>query len=243
MKIIKLSAIDSTNSFLKNMVLDGSPEHLTCVVAEHQTAGRGQMGTTWVSEPGKNLMFSVYLGLGSFAVDRQFYLSMAVSVSVLRALETFQMPDLRIKWPNDILSGNKKICGILMEYLVKGSTVQSVIAGVGLNVNQNGFEGLPQASSMKLVCGRIFPLEEVLQKVLEYIARYEALVRQGELEAIHKEYEGLLFRKGKASTFKNARGEMFVGVIQGVLPSGQLRLLLADEEQQDFDLKELSLLY
>lgn len=150
MKIIKLNAIDSTNSFLKELVATSFVENQTVVVTKEQTQGRGQVNTKWVSTPGKNLTFSMYVEFKNLKITQQRFLNYACSLSVFEVLDELNIPKLAVKWPNDILSDKKKICGILIETTFKSNTIKSAIIGVGLNVNQENFDvNLPNASSIK----------------------------------------------------------------------------------------------
>ncbi|MFV0573102.1 MAG: biotin--[acetyl-CoA-carboxylase] ligase, partial [Xanthomarina gelatinilytica] len=100
MRIIKLNAIDSTNSYLKQLSMEEALVDNTIVVADYQTQGRGQMGTVWQSEGCKNLMFSVLKDVSWLHADKGFYISMVTALSIIKALERFSIPKLRIKWPN-----------------------------------------------------------------------------------------------------------------------------------------------
>ncbi|MCF7561308.1 biotin--[acetyl-CoA-carboxylase] ligase [Sabulilitoribacter multivorans] len=242
MPIIKLNAIDSTNSFLKEMVYNEVVEDYTVVIADYQTKGRGQMGTTWDSESGKNLMFSLFKDLSIHDVEFPFYISMAISLAILKALKALNIPDLRIKWPNDILSADKKVCGILIENVIK-NRLTSTIIGVGVNVNQTDFDNLPKASSLKNITGIQYDLDEILTSIINYTKEYSTILQQGDYDAVKNEYEDNLFRKNKPSTFETVEGELFSGFIKGVTKYGKLLVLLEDEIVKKFDLKEVNLLY
>ena len=242
MRIIKLNAIDSTNSFLKEMIYNEVVEDYTVVVAQHQTQGRGQMGTSWESETGKNLMFSLFKDLSVHVVEFPFYISMAISLAILKALQQLHIPDLRIKWPNDILSADKKICGILIENVIK-DRLNSTIIGIGVNVNQTEFENLPQASSLKNITGIHYNLDEVLHYIMKHTRYYSQLLQDGEYDVVKNEYEAYLFRKDKPSTFKDSDGGLFLGFIKGVTKYGKLMVLLEDQIVKKYDLKEITLMY
>jgi BirA family biotin operon repressor/biotin-[acetyl-CoA-carboxylase] ligase len=139
MKLIKLDAIDSTNDFLKRLSCEQALENYTVVTAEKQTRGKGQMGAKWDSETGKNLMFSVLINNRLATISEIFDLNVAVALAVLTTLEINNIPNLSIKWPNDIMSDNKKVAGILIENSIKNNGEISSIIGVGLNVNQLNF--------------------------------------------------------------------------------------------------------
>jgi len=243
MQLIKLDATDSTSAYLKNLMLQQETEDFTVVQAHTQYAGRGQMGTRWLSEPGKNLTFSLLKKHAQFFARDQFCMTMLTSMGVFAALKVLSVPDLRVKWPNDILSGPSKICGILIENITTGSLIQSSVIGIGLNVNQKDFGTLEKVSSLQLVLGYPLDLEEVLQLLLIHLKDTFKLLQIQEVEEIRSAYEALLFRKDKPSTFTNREGEYFMGFIRGVSPEGKLRVELEDKALRLFDLKELQLLY
>jgi BirA family biotin operon repressor/biotin-[acetyl-CoA-carboxylase] ligase len=242
MRIIKLNAIDSTSSYLKELYVKKMVEDYTVVIAKYQTRGRGQMGTVWDSEKGKNLMFSMFKDLSMHDVEFPFYISMAISLSILKTLKEYNVPDLSIKWPNDILSADKKICGILIENVIKNKLNYTII-GIGVNVNQTEFNNLPKASSLKTITGVQYNLDEILLSIIKHTKYYSLLLQEEKYDAVKTEYENLLFRRNKPSTFKNDEGELFSGFIKGVTKYGKLQVLLEDEIVKKFDLKEIELLY
>ena len=242
MPIIKLNAIDSTNSYMRRLISEQDVEDYTIVIAEKQTQGRGQMGTVWKADKGKNLMFSVFKDLRLHDVQFPFYISMAISLAILKAFKTLNIPDLRIKWPNDILSADKKICGILIENVIKNK-LNSTIIGVGINVNQTDFTRLPKASSLKNITGTHYNVDEILQLIIKYTKEYSKLLQQEKYNFVKNEYETNLFRKNKPSTFKDAEGVLFSGFIKGVTKYGKLQVIVEDEIVKKFDLKEITLMY
>lgn len=243
MIIVKLDATDSTNNYLKTLSLTSQIEDYTVVVATEQTKGRGQMGTIWNAEASKNLTFSMYKDFSGFEIASPFYVSMAVSLALLKTLTFFGIPKLSIKWPNDILSENKKICGILIENVFKQNKLGSSIIGIGLNVNQLRFDHLPKASSLQLISGRIFDLDEVIHEIIKNVKHYFEMLKQEQFIEIKNTFEASLFRKNKPSTFKNAEGLLFSGIIKGVSDYGNLQILLEDAVIKEFDLKTITLLY
>ena len=243
MHVIKLNATDSTNSYLRKLSNETMLTDYTVVLAKHQTKGRGQMGTTWSSETSKNLTMSVFKDVSKLLLEHPFYISMATSLALVKTLQSFSITKLSIKWPNDILSEDKKICGILIENVIKHNTFKASIIGIGLNVNQTEFKGLPRASSLKLLTGNIFNLDEVLYTLMKYLKYYFMLLLKEEYDLLKQEYESYLFRKNKPSTFKDAEGLMFSGIIKNVSLSGSLQVLVEDNIIKEFDLKDVSLLY
>ena len=243
MHIIKLNAIDSTNSFLRQLSSDKLMEDYTVVVAESQSKGRGQMGTSWSSQSGKNLICSVFVDVSFLTIDYSYWISMSTSLAISKALKHFQIRNVKVKWPNDILADQKKISGILIENVIKNNSLQATIIGFGLNVNQVYFDNLPLATSMQMVSGKPYNLDNVLEKVIENLKDILGLLKQGQFKGVKERYENELFRKVKPSTFKNAEGFLFSGFIKGVSNSGHLKVLIEDDILKEFDLKEIKLLY
>lgn len=243
MHIIKLNAIDSTNAYLKRMSMTGEAQDGMVVVAKFQTHGKGQMGTVWTSQDAKNLTFSVFKDVSFINIDHQFYISMVVSLAVYHALNRLGIQHIKVKWPNDILSDNKKIAGILIENVIKLNVITGSIIGIGLNVNQTDFKNLPSASSLLLLTGQVHDLDEVLNVILKQFDVYFDLLKNNQLEVIKTAYESYLFRKNKPSTFRNAAGALFLGYIVGVSESGCLLIRIENNIIKSFDFKEVSLLY
>ncbi|MDO6492782.1 MULTISPECIES: biotin--[acetyl-CoA-carboxylase] ligase [unclassified Cellulophaga] len=243
MQIIKLNATNSTNEYLKELIVSTSLDDFTVVAAEKQIQGRGQMGTQWLAEPGKNLTFSVLKKSEGLEVADQFLLNMCVSLAVFEALKELNIPNLAVKWPNDILSANSKICGILIENILTGSKIQSSIIGIGLNVNQLEFNNLPNVSSLKLLKGETFNLDEVLSGILTKLKKYLTTDYLNSPDALRALYQEIMFRVDKPSTFKSKEGELFMGFIKGVSSSGRLIVLLEDNIFKEYNLKEIQLLY
>lgn len=243
MHIIKLDAIDSTNTYLRQLSSSENLMDYTVVVAESQSEGRGQMGTVWSSQTGKNLTASVFLDMSCLNLEYSFYISMAISLAISEALKRFQIRNVKVKWPNDILADQKKISGVLIENVIKNNQLQASIIGFGLNVNQTNFKQLPQATSMRAVSGKNFDRDEVLTEVLNCLKGYMDLLKPERIQQLKSIYESELFRINKPSTFQDAKGHLFSGYIKGVSPLGHLHVLVVDGVVKSFDLKEVKLLY
>ncbi len=147
-KIIHIDETDSTNRWLREQ---GGEEDVV-VWADYQTAGKGQGTNSWESERGKNLTFSVLLHPQDIPANKQFSISMLVSLALCEALGQ-HIGDLSIKWPNDIYWRNAKIAGILIEHRISGSLIRDSIIGIGLNVNQRHFlSDAPNPVSLWQIC-------------------------------------------------------------------------------------------
>ncbi len=218
-------------------------EDYTAVVAKNQLKGRGQMGTSWQSEGGKNLTFSVLKNFSALRVQQQFVLNIGVSMALCDVLRTLGLSNVTIKWPNDIMSGSLKICGILIENILQGAQVSHAVIGIGLNVNQTDFGDLTKATSIKLEMDQSQNLEELLDKTLERLQFHLDSIEQKTVAQLLPAYEKMLFRKDKPSTFTDSNGERFMGFIRNVSDSGKLVIELEDQIFRSFDLKEVTLLY
>ena len=242
MNIIKLDAIDSTNSYLKKIILEKDISDYTIVTANFQTEGKGQLGYMWESEDSKNLLCSIYKKDLGIKVEDQFVLSMLVSLSIIRTLEKLNLPKLYIKWPNDIMSDNKKICGILVENMVKQNSIKESVIGIGLNVNQDTFKNLPNATSIKKIKGVAFNIDELLNDLVNNIKKQFIDFNQSKIDLVFRQYEDVLYRINIPSTFKNSEGDVFTGFIKGVNNLGRLKVLLEDNLIKSYSIKDISLM-
>ena len=243
MEIIKLNATNSTNTYLKNLLKEKQVKDLSCIWALSQTQGRGQQGAKWISEPGKNLTFSILKKFENLPSEYHFLLNMEVSLAIFRALKKLYIPDLAVKWANDILSSKKKICGILIENTLHKEQISSSIIGIGVNVNQVFFNDLPNVSSLQKIMGHPFDLEEVLLLICQELEVSLKSLSPTRFESMLDEYHTHLFRKDKPSTFEYPNGERFMGYIRGVSHNGQLQVEQEDALMSSFSLKEIKLLY
>jgi len=240
MNIIKLNAIDSTNSFIKNLANKKALENYTVVMAEHQTLGRGQVGTTWISNKGKNLTFSVLISVENLRIENQFYLSMAVSLGILEALNRDVKIPLMVKWPNDILSDKDKVAGILIENILAGVTIRQSIIGIGLNVNQTVFPTeIGPATSLKNLTGKNYDRDDLLRKIINSIQYYVKFLEDYKFDDLKKLYLESLYKFEKPMMFEDKEGVIFLGKIIDVDENGRLVIELENETARKFSLKEI----
>ncbi len=243
MNIIKLNAIDSTNDFLKAMSQKNDIENYTIITAEEQTKGRGQQGSKWLSESGKNLITSILIKDAVGNIESIFCLNITVTVSIIEALKNINIPSLQIKWPNDIMSGNKKIAGILIENLIKENGKIDSIVGIGLNINQINFENLPKASSLKKIMKQDFDIEKILKEIVLNIQKNIQKINNNTIDDLWNNYHEILFRIGKPVVFENEDKEKFMGIIQRVNENGKLEVLLENDQIESYGIKEITMIY
>lgn len=243
MPIIKLDAIDSTNDFLKNLIKNQTVKNFTVVVTNSQTNGRGQMGSIWNSEKGKSLTMSILIKDFGLQVDAVFVLNAMISIAIIEALSDFSIPNLSVKWPNDIMSDNKKIAGILIENSIKTDNSVLSVVGIGLNVNQSYFENLPYASSLFLQTGKKFSIDTILDVIIvkiQYFCQFLAHEKYDELWQLYHHY---LFKKSVPMAFEDYLGNRFMGIIELVNRQGNLQIKLENDTTQLYSIKEIKMLY
>lgn len=221
--LIYLPSCQSTNDEASACIARSSGPEGTLVVTDRQTAGRGQRGSIWEAQPGQNLTISLILRPSFLKATEQFQLNMAVSLGLYDTLQPLLGGHpLRIKWPNDLYVGDRKLGGILIENTIQGYNLAWSVVGMGLNVNQTGF-AYPTATSLQ----QLVPLPEgydlpglLTQLCEKFEPRYWQL-RAGAVGTLNAAYEQTLYRKGEEAWYE-ADGVRFRGTITGVDASGRL---------------------
>jgi BirA family biotin operon repressor/biotin-[acetyl-CoA-carboxylase] ligase len=235
--LVDLPECDSTNTYASDLTSKHNPPEGTVVITSRQFLGRGQRGNTWDTQPGTNLTFSIILYPRFLEPANHFTLSQAVSLAVWDMLTGLGVADVAIKWPNDIMVDDKKVCGILIENQVRGQVFSQSIIGIGLNVNQVAFS-TPQATSVQLVTGRPHDLNWMLAELLRQVeSRY--LQAKNQPSVLIRDYLNRLFWKGESHQFQSA-GNVFTGTIEGVDKSGKLCIRHEDERVLTFAAREIT---
>jgi len=241
--IIKLDTINSTNSYLKRLNETEFVKNKTVLVAKNQFCGKGQMQAKWQSESGKNLTFSVLYRFKSLKLSNQFYLNSAVSLAVYKAIFPIIGKNLTIKWPNDIMAGNKKLGGILIENTVKSGYISQSIIGIGLNVNQIIFpENLPKATALSIVLNKEFNLDIILNNILNKMLYTFKMIESKSYKTLKNLYHQNLYRINLWSDFFDDKNHTFKGKIRGVNIDGTLSVELIDGTLKSFANKTIRFL-
>ncbi|WP_187270991.1 biotin--[acetyl-CoA-carboxylase] ligase [Neolewinella aurantiaca] len=215
-------------------------------ISDAQTAGRGQGTNHWFASPGANLTLSMAAYPDHLSVSRLFALNQLSGLAVADTVKKF-LPEglaagVRLKWPNDVYVGQQKIAGILVQNGLRGSSVSWSVIGIGLNVNENSFpESLQQsATSLALLTGHNFNLQEVLAFLLERLAANYQLISPDLLRELNERYHQELYRLNVPARYQLTEGgENFFAVLRGVNEAGQLRLELAEGGERVFSLREV----
>lgn len=247
---IHLDETKSTNSYMAGIAT--TAEHGTVVYTDRQTAGRGQRGNSWESEPFKNVTMSILLRPENVAPNQQFWLSEISALAVERVLSKY-IGNVSIKWPNDVYYKDFKICGMLIEHSLSGGKINYTIPGIGINVNQRVFlSDAPNPISLVNVLGHEVPTSEILDGLVD-----EILTMCGQLpekaEEIHREFLSKLYRRDGfheyQSTIRSAsadglsvleEGEHFQARIVNVHPDGMLDLMTTEGHIHTFAFKEVA---
>ncbi len=238
MEIIKIKEATSSNVIAFEMIEKQNLDEGDVIVVENQTNGKGQHTNSWNSEPGKNLTFSIIFKPTFLKPENQFYLSKAVSLGVADYVGLF-CSNVSIKWPNDIYIENKKVAGILIENTWLGQKINASVVGIGINLNQEKFPAdIPNAVSLKMMTEIPFNLEESLKLLNGLISTRYIMLKSNDFEQIDNDYNELLYRKGKESSFTK-NGEMLKADILGVETNGHIILKHSDGKIANYGMHEI----
>ena len=236
MDIIRLEATDSTNNWL--LCHESEMKGPSMVYCHNQTAGRGQRGNSWESEPGKNITASVIFFPQNFPAFKQFLISEAVALAIVDYLEEKGVI-AEVKWPNDIYVGDKKICGILVEHFVLGRNVTRSIAGFGININQTEFiSDAPNPVSLKMITSKDYNIETEIERLAFIMNKY---IHDLSPEApLHDRFLKNLWRgRGIYEFFDRKNNEKIRGSICDVAPDGVLTLDTISGQKRRYYFKEV----
>lgn len=238
--IIWLDTVDSTNNEAARRMDDLA--NLSVIASKSQTTGRGQRGNTWNAAPGENLTFSMVLKFRDdvIAAHDQFVISEAAALSVAQLLEEENVRP-KIKWPNDIYVGDRKICGILIENTLRGSHIATSTVGIGLNLNQKDFPaGVVNPVSLGMLTGKTYDPSEVLVRLAGILGQRFAMMT-GNKEKTAEEYLSMLYRKNEVHEYTDClTGRIFRGIIKGISTGAKLVVEMPDGSNKEFSFKEIS---
>ncbi|OGW82517.1 MAG: biotin--[acetyl-CoA-carboxylase] ligase [Omnitrophica bacterium RIFCSPHIGHO2_02_FULL_51_18] len=218
-QIISYEETRSTNDAVFHLGEEGLKEGV-CVFAEHQTQGRGRLGRAWVSPKYKNILFSVLLrpDLSPAGVSK---VTLMAAVSVVKTLRLLTGRRFHIKWPNDVLFHEKKLCGILTEMSSEPDRVNFIVVGIGINVNADPGELVKGATSLKEITGTWQSRIEISQTLLETFESDYLQLKKGEFEALAKKWEEFSSTSGKRVT-ATVLGRKIHGTAVGIDKEGAL---------------------
>jgi BirA family transcriptional regulator, biotin operon repressor / biotin---[acetyl-CoA-carboxylase] ligase len=236
--MIFYETLPSTNSHAAQLLRTGNLHEGTIIYTDFQSVGKGQMGNRWESETGNNLLISVILYPTTINPSDQFLISMAMSLGICDFLKRY-ITGISIKWPNDIYVNNDKIAGILIENSIMRDKLESTIAGIGLNINQEKFiSDAPNPVSLKLKTGENYDLKICLnQLAYDLDQKYNNLL-SGNYKLLKDEYVSQLYRLNQMFEYKDKDG-IYSGRIRSVTDYGRLKIERQDSKFTEYSFKEV----
>ena len=239
-----IDQVDSTNTYLTGQIASGRDlPQLHTVVCRQQTAGRGMRGNTWTSRPGDSLTFSILLRSDMLQGKQQFAVSELAAWAVMRTFASYMTDDqkqqLRVKWPNAIFYGDRKLAGILIEHSLTGTRVDYSVIGIGMNINDEAFPPeLPTAISLRMITGRSLEPMEVLIRLHSELSQLLPDFLLGRYQDVHRHYMKYLYRRDGFFLFTDIQGQ-FRAQIKDVTPEGRLVLQREDGWERAYAFKEV----
>ncbi len=235
--LLRFENLDSTNDYTHKLIKIFPQFHGICVQADYQYKGRGQQNNQWQVEAGKNLTLSIALQPNELKAKAAFNLTIYVSVVLRNLIQAYCSEVVSIKWPNDIYVGGKKVVGFLVETQLSGQHIHYALIGIGINVNQMYFEGLPNASSIRCYTGEEVPIATLRD---ELIAKLASQYRYLDSHVTRKVYLDNLYQKNIWRSYRDKDGNLFKGMIVDVNPEGLLCVLNEQGVRKNYFLKEIS---
>lgn len=234
---LHLSEVSSTNDVAKQLAEENLVKQGYVITADYQNTGRGQAGSGWESERGKNIICSLVLN-SNIPIEFQLYLNISMCLAVYDFVKQYcSNADVQIKWPNDVYINDKKVAGILIENSVQGTVIKQSIVGIGVNINQTGFDS-HKATSLSAITGLTYKLEECISGLLHHLEhRYHQLLAGAHADLWHQ-YHEFFYRKNKKTQF-NADAVDFEGIPKGIDEAGRLVVLIKNEVKT-FNVKEIA---
>lgn len=237
--ILHLPECHSTNDTALQKYKNKELSEGSIVITDRQTAGRGQRGNRWESEPYQNLTFSLVLTPRFLDPQEQFGLNMAIALGIREALAA-SCPGILVKWPNDIVHDRHgKIGGVLIENTISHKGMEVSIVGIGLNINQTAFS-CPNATSMACLSGAPLDKDEIFETVISRIEHYYSLLKRHGAKPLKELFQSHLFRFGELSAYDD--GERFLGKITGVSDQGKLVIQKEAGGRHEYAFKEVRFL-
>ncbi len=220
---LHFESIDSTNQYLKTHYHDLA--HFSVISASHQTDGKGRLGRTWLDD-GNAAMFSILLK-NNLTLKMMDHLPLLAAVAVHQVLVSL-IPSLKIKWPNDMVVSDLKLCGILCESVIEGQSVVATIIGIGINVNTKSFPEVIKetATSLAIETKRTHNIDAIIEKITN---QFSALLLEYHIDPMHhirycNQYSSLYHKE--VSFYKGT--ELHFGIAQGIDENGMLLVEMND---------------
>lgn len=239
--IIRLTETASTNTYAANLLMAEKPAEGTIIFSGSQTEGRGQQGNNWESEGGKNLTVSLILYPFFLKPEKQFVLNKFASLAVLDFVKLLISVNMspKIKWPNDIYVGDKKIAGILIENSIAGNCFEHIIIGIGININQEKFScNAPNPVSFKLLTGKEYDIENCLKELCVSLNKRYDQMQENFHSTFDSDYLKNNYRYNVFSKFRK-NDSLIYAKISGISESGKLQIQDKEGKYSEHAFKEI----
>jgi BirA family transcriptional regulator, biotin operon repressor / biotin---[acetyl-CoA-carboxylase] ligase len=229
-----LDTVDSTNNYAMAMVRAGMAKHGMAIFAREQTAGKGQRGKSWQTQPGQNIALSLILKTDALRADQQFCLSMCIALAVNDFIKEYTGGETAIKWPNDLYWRDRKAGGILIENVFKGTKWKWAVVGIGININQTHFDKLlPNPVSLSQITGNTYDVIALAKQLHGIVIKRITSLPNAAVDEIVREYNGSLYKLNQQVRLKKENA-VFKTTIKGVSKLGQLCTSDTMDRQFDF---------
>ncbi len=242
-KVINIDETNSTNIFAEALCQNQIVDNGTVVFANYQTGGKGQGTNKWLSEKNENILMSIILYPEFVYAHMQFYLSIAISLSIAHTIRQYSGKSTHIKWSNDILLNKKKIAGILIKNTLGSNKLKKSIVGIGINVNQATFDQqLPFATSLAIEEKQMFELDQFKSVLLSNLNYYYRKLEGGKLDYLKMKYEEQLYLMGDNANLLLDNSKMMKGKILGVESTGELKVEI-DQKIYRYNYGQIKIMY
>ncbi len=240
---IYLETVDSTNLYASKDVSKTNPQDIRVYYTFNQSEGKGQFGREWYLGYHNNVAISIVYPWKNMKATDNVAILMGVSLAIQNALTVLTGVTNKIKWPNDIYVKDKKLGGVLIQNVLKGSKVSYSIIGIGINVNSKRFpKRIPNPVSLNQITGTSYNLDEFTKLLSAAIIQYLDIRKALKFKTTKKDYLESLYKFKKEVKYKNKKGEIKWGTIKDVDDKAHLVIKDSDGEEHSFDHGELSLM-
>jgi BirA family transcriptional regulator, biotin operon repressor / biotin---[acetyl-CoA-carboxylase] ligase len=240
--VISLEEVGSTNDFAQELLRNHHVVNGTCIAASFQSEGKGQRGNKWFSERNQNLTFSVIFLPETLHIGRHFMLNIVFSLAVKDYLSDCGIHNAAVKWPNDVYIHGQKLGGILIENSIRGEMISAVIAGFGININQEQFDNtiLPIPTSTSLQTGKKSVVKTELEHILPFVFNRFQQLDLNKDDELKEEYKSSLYKINESAIFTSG-AEEWSGIIRNITPEGKLIIEKSNGKLSEYNFKEVQL--
>jgi len=241
--LIRLREVDSSNNYAIQLLSKTYPNEGTCIITDYQTDGKGQIGRFWHSEPLKNILCSYILHPTFLDIRDNFALSMLTALAVRDLILDFNIANVSVKWPNDVYVADQKIAGILIQNVLRGTTIKHAVVGIGLNINQTLFpKELPNPTSIALETLTQYDLELVIEKLSFFLEKRYLQLKNSTVYKIKDDYISVLYKLNLFEHFQDNSGHTFEAKIIDISREGKLIVENKEGQSSQFAFREIQFL-